>query len=237
MKKLNDIAEELNVKPASLRTNLYRWQKAGKIDVVSPAQPLPELVVVRIYELYGQQPPQQLQAAPEQAEQPESQQPDYRQMAKAVKAKKQQQVIEVAETEQPKHTDFGRKSLTNPNVRFATAIVPIAAQAAIYAALAGRVYSIGSEAMTAGVFVVGLLFEAVGLMIAMSLPAGKQVVILGIDYSSRSVWLTIFFAMQIIIDFSYIGLLGSYSDLIGRVVIGVSVPVTILAYNNLYLKD
>jgi len=234
MKKLNDIAEELNVKPASLRTNLYRWQKAGKIDVVSPAQPLPEVVVVRIYELYGQQPPQQLQAAPEN---PTEQQPDYRQMAKAVKAKKQQQVIEVAETEQPKHTDFGRKSLTNPNVRFATAIVPIAAQAAIYAALAGRVYSIGSEAMTAGIFVVGLLFEAVGLMIAMSLPAGKQVAILGIDYSSRSVWLTIFFAMQIIIDFSYIGLLGSYSDLIGRVVIGVSVPVTILAYNNLYLKD
>jgi hypothetical protein len=71
----------------------------------------------------------------------------------------------------------------------------------------------------------------------MSLPAGKQVAILSIDYSSRSVWLTIFFAMQIIIDFSYIGLLGSYSDLIGRVVIGVSVPVTILAYNNLYLKD
>lgn len=234
MKKLNDIAEELNVKPASLRTNLYRWQKAGKIDAVSPAQPLPEVVVVRIYELYGQQPPQQLQAAPEN---PAEQQPDYRQMAKAVKAKKQQQVIEVSEAEQPKHTDFGRKSLTNPNVRFATAIVPIAAQAAIYAALTGRVYGISSEAMTAGVFVVGLLFEAVGLMIAMSLPAGKQVAILGIDYSSRSVWLTIFFAMQIIIDFSYIGLLGSYSDLIGRVVIGVSVPVTILAYNNLYLKD
>lgn len=235
MKKLNDIAEELNVKPASLRTNLYRWQKSGKIDAVSPAQPLPELVVVRIYELYGQRPPQQLQAAPEQLQQPE--QPDYRQMAKAVKAKKQQQVIEVVEAEQPKHTDFGRKSLTNPNVRFATAIVPIAAQAAIYAALAGRVYGISSEAMTAGVFVVGLLFEAVGLMIAMSLPAGKQVAILGIDYSSRSVWLTIFFAMQIIIDFSFIGLLGGYSDLIGRVVIGVSVPVTILAYNNLYLKD
>lgn len=234
MKKLNDIAEELNIKPASLRTNLYRWQRAGKIEQqVRPAQPLPEVVVVRIYELYGQQPPGQLQV-PQPEQQPEQVQPDYREIAKAVKAKKQQPVIEL---EQPKHTDFGRKSLTNPNVRFATAIVPIAAQAAIYAALAVRVYNMDSQAMTAGVFVVGLLFEAVGLMIAMSLAAGNQVTILGIDYSSRSVWLTIFFAMQIVIDFSYIGLLGSYSDLIGRVVIGVSVPVTILAYNNLYLKD
>lgn len=239
MKTLPEIANELQVKPASLRTKLYRWQRAGKVQGnISSSEPLDESVVLRIYELC--RPVQSDQEvthtiAPIEQEKPaEPKQQDFRAMAKQVRAKKQQPDDAEAVTEV---TDFGRKSLTNPNVRFATAIVPIAAQAAIYSALSARVYAIESDYMTAGIFIVGLLFEAVGLMLAMSLPKSQQVAIGGEYYSARSLWLVTFFLMQIIIDFSFIGLLGSWSDGVGRVVIGVSVPVTILAYNNLYLKD
>lgn len=246
MKTLPQIANELQVKPASLRTKLYRWQKAGKVHgSISSSEPLDESVVIRIYELCRAVPSDQESSntiAPAEAEKPAEPKSDgftdYRAMAKQVRAKKQQPVADEAEVVEPVTvTDFGRKSLTNPNVRFATAIVPIAAQAAIYTALSARVYDIQNDYMTAGVFVVGLLFEAVGLMLAMSLPKSQQVSVAGEYYSARSLWLVTFFMMQIIIDFAFIGLLGSWSDAIGRVVIGVSVPVTILAYNNLYLKD
>ena len=247
MKTLPEIANELQVKPASLRTKLYRWQKAGKVHgSISSSEPLDESVVLRIYELCRAMPSDQESSntiTPAEAEKPAEPKSDgftddYRAMAKQVRAKKQQPVADEAEVVEPVTvTDFGRKSLTNPNVRFATAIVPIAAQAAIYTALSARVYDIQNDYMTAGVFVVGLLFEAVGLMLAMSLPKSQQVTIGGDYYSARSLWLVTFFLMQIIIDFAFIGLLGSWSDAIGRVVIGVSVPVTILAYNNLYLKD
>lgn len=250
MKTLPQIADELQVNPASLRTKLYRWQKAGKVHgSISSSEPLDESVVLRIYELCRAVPSDQESSntiAPVETEKPAEPKSDgftdchtdYRAMAKQVRAKKQQSVADEAEVVEPVTvTDFGRKSLTNPNVRFATAIVPIAAQAAIYTALSARVYDIENEYMTAGVFLVGLLFEAVGLMLAMSLPKSQQVTIGGDYYSARSLWLVTFFIMQIVIDFAFIGLLGSWSDAIGRVVIGVSVPVTILAYNNLYLKD
>lgn len=247
MKTLPQIADELQVNPASLRTKLYRWQKAGKVHgSISSSEPLDESVVLRIYELCRAMPSDQQAShtiTPAEAEKPAEPKSDgftddYRAMAKQVRAKKQQSVADEAEVVEPVTvTDFGRKSLTNPNVRFATAIVPIAAQAAIYTALSARVYGIQNNYTTAGVFVVGLLFEAVGLMLAMSLPKSQQVTIGGDYYSARSLWLVTFFLMQIIIDFAFIGLLGSWSDAIGRVVIGLSVPVTILAYNNLYLKD
>ena len=244
MKTLPEIANELQLKPASLRTKLYRWQKAGKVHgSISSSEPLDESVVLRIYELCRAVPSNQEAIhtiAPSEAENPAEPKSeaysDYRAMAKQIKTKKQQPIADEAEVVVGA-VDFGRKSLTNPNVRFATAIVPIAAQAAIYTALSARVYDIQNNYMTAGVFVVGLLFEAVGLMLAMSLPKSQQVSIVGEYYSARSLWLVTFFLMQIVIDFAFIGLLGGWSDDIGRVVIGVSVPVTILAYNNLYLKD
>jgi hypothetical protein len=134
--------------------------------------------------------------------------------------------------------DTGRALLEAPNVRFLTALVPIIAQAVMYALLACKVFSIQAEwYYIAPLVVIGVLFEASGLMLSMSVPSTSTITIGGDKVKTRGLWLATFFLVQVLIDFAYAGMLGSWSDVIGKTLISFSIPLTILAYNNLYLKE
>ena len=140
--------------------------------------------------------------------------------------------------EAKRKADTGRALLEAPNVRFLTALVPIIAQAVMYALLACKVFSIQATwYYILPLVVIGVLFEASGLMLSMSVPSASTVTIGGDKIKTRSIWLATFFLMQIAIDFAYADMLGSWSHAIGKTLISVSIPLTILAYNNLYLKD
>ena len=54
--------------------------------------------------------------------------------------------------------------------------------------------------------------------------------------SERTLWLWGFFLVQVCTDLAYIKLLGSWSDLVGKVIIAMSLPMGIMAYSKLYFK-
>ena len=138
-----------------------------------------------------------------------------------------------------RQADIGKMILSSPNVRFAAAMVPIIGQAIIFALLFCKVYNIEVSALhVTPIVIVGVLFEAVGLMIALSTDNKKGFTMGGDFVSYRGLWLTAFFVLQILIDFAYVGMFSaSATEWIGKILIGVSFPLAVLAYNNLYLKE
>ena len=123
----------------------------------------------------------------------------------------------------------------NKVFKFISAVVFIGAQGWIFADLASRVIpQIGNVPMIAE-FIVGFLFEATAIVIALNLPADKMIFD---DLPVRNLWMGIFFPVQILTVFCWAQIFGpEMSDGIGKVVVALSVPIGILAYSNLYFKD
>ena len=152
---------------------------------------------------------------------------------------KQAPTVQVNSTpEKPKRTkrkNPGEAISGNKIFKFISAVVFIGAQGWIFADLASRVLPQIQGVPMAAEFVVGFLFEATAIMIALNLPADKM--IFG-DLPIRNLWLGIFFPVQILTVFCWAQIFGpELSDGIGKVVVALSVPIGILAYSNLYFKD
>lgn len=148
-------------------------------------------------------------------------------------------------TQQPKPESRLGKNISQANpgeaisgnkvFKFISAVVFIGAQGWIFADLASRVIpQIGNVPMIAE-FIVGFLFEATAIIIALNLPADKMIFD---DLPVRNLWMGIFFPVQILTVFCWAQIFGpEMSDGIGKVVVALSVPIGILAYSNLYFKD
>ena len=148
-------------------------------------------------------------------------------------------------TQQPKPESRPGKNVSQANpgeaisgnkvFKFISAVVFIGAQGWIFADLASRVIpQIGNVPMIAE-FIVGFLFEATAIVIALNLPADKMIFD---DLPVRNLWMGIFFPVQILTVFCWAQIFGpEMSDGIGKVVVALSVPIGILAYSNLYFKD
>lgn len=133
--------------------------------------------------------------------------------------------------------DFGAFVLSNPNVRFGFVASMIGAQAYLFALLEQKVMAgVGLPIPFLAAFAVGVLFEAVGFMIARSAPAPDKYA--SWYESQRLLWLLFFLVIQCLTNICLLEpFIVSGWQMIGRVIVSISVPAGLLAYSTLYLKS
>lgn len=152
----------------------------------------------------------------------------------------QPEVVSEYTAEKKEPFDLGKVLIDNPSVIFLFAMTMLAIQAWIFASLQSKVYAqitLEHSIPFPAVFVAGMLFESSALLIAAR--TGKEATVwIGSDkVSVRSLWIFSFAFIQVITDLSFFGLFGNLSDLIGQIIIALSIPFGIAAYSTLYFKN
>ena len=117
----------------------------------------------------------------------------------------------------------------------------LAFQAFIFAMLAIRVLNDNEDSVHLQfwfAFVAAFLIESGGVMIVSryKVPEGAGEWAKRDIESSINSWLIPVMLFQVLVDCAYIGLLGSYSDLAGRWLVAIAIPMGIFVYSHLYFK-
>lgn len=142
------------------------------------------------------------------------------------------------DSESPKtnnmNTHLGMRALTSPFTAMVFTTFALLGQAYLFGHLAHRTFdTIGIPAPMWFHFVMALIFECTGILIAASFNDNK----LGGDegISARSLWLFVFFAVQVISDLCLFGVIKNPT--VGTVIVALAMPIALLGYANLYMEE
>lgn len=216
------LSQTIGITPDAIMTQARRMKRSGALNGYDNGfgrnKELPEEVI----DFYQKGEPQK---AKDEKPKPQEAKKDKSVPQEAITPRE-----EVVEEKQGELFDLGELVFFHPSAKFFYVLVLICCQSWIFASLAEEVYKGNDNHLSfAALFICGLLVEFGGVML--SKVYGK-----GGDREIGNVWLFVFAAWQIIVDLSYFGLLGSYSDTIGKYVIAVSVPLGILVYSVIYFN-
>lgn len=131
--------------------------------------------------------------------------------------------------------NVGMALLTSPVTAMIFTLFALLGQAYLFAHLAHKTFeSINIPAPFGFHFIMALIFECTGILIAASFNERK----IGGELdgiSARSIWLFVFFAVQVISDLCLFGVIkDSY---IGTIIVALAMPIALLGYANLYMEE
>lgn len=131
--------------------------------------------------------------------------------------------------------NVGMALLTSPVTAMIFTFFALLGQAYLFAHLAHKTFeSINIPAPFAFHFIMALIFECTGILIAASFNERK----IGGELdgiSARSIWLFVFFAVQVISDLCLFGVIKDSS--IGTIIVALAMPIALLGYANLYMEE
>ena len=168
--------------------------------------------------------------------------------AKALNLSEENPLIEdVLEDEQPiketqldeikmeKNLNIGMALLMNPVTAMIFTLFALLGQAYLFAHLAHKTFEAISIPAPFGFhFIMALIFECTGILIAASFNERK----IGGELdgiSARSIWLFIFFAVQVLSDLCLFGVITNSA--IGTIIVALAMPIALLGYANLYMEE
>jgi hypothetical protein len=131
--------------------------------------------------------------------------------------------------------NIGMALLINPVTAMIFTLFALLGQAYLFAHLAHKTFArINIPAPFAFHFIMALIFECTGILIAASFNDRK----IGNQYdgiSARSIWLFVFFAVQVISDLCLFGIIKNSE--IGTIIVALAMPIALLGYANLYMEE
>jgi len=134
-----------------------------------------------------------------------------------------------------KNLNIGMALLINPVTAMIFTAFALLGQAYLFAHLAHRTFAgINIPAPFWFHFIMALIFECTGILIAASFNDRK----LGSKYdgiSARSIWLFVFFAVQVISDLCLFGIIKNPA--VGTFIVALAMPIALLGYANLYMEE
>lgn len=134
-----------------------------------------------------------------------------------------------------KNLNIGMALLINPVTAMIFTLFALLGQAYLFAHLAHKTFeAINIPAPFGFHFVMALIFECTGILIAASFNERK----IGGELdgiSARSIWLFIFFAVQVISDLCLFGVITNSA--IGTIIVALAMPIALLGYANLYMEE
>lgn len=134
-----------------------------------------------------------------------------------------------------KNLNIGMALLMNPVTAMIFTLFALLGQAYLFAHLAHKTFeSINIPAPFGFHFIMALIFECTGILIAASFNERK----IGGELdgiSARSIWLFIFFAVQVISDLCLFGVITNSA--IGTIIVALAMPIALLGYANLYMEE
>ena len=136
---------------------------------------------------------------------------------------------------QRKNLNIGMALLINPVTAMIFTLFALLGQAYLFAHLAHKTFAgINIPAPFWFHFMMALIFECTGILIAASFNDRK----IGNQYdgiSARSIWLFVFFAVQVISDLCLFGIIKNPA--VGTVIVALAMPIALLGYANLYMEE
>lgn len=152
----------------------------------------------------------------------------------APEAPKEKEIEKPAKTENMK-THLGMTAITSPFTAMIFTSFALLGQAYLFGHLAHNVFSnVGIPAPMWFHFVIAFIFECTGILIAASFNDRK----VGGEYdgvSIRGIWLSVFFAVQVVSDLCLFGVIKN--PIVGTVIVAVAMPIALLGYANLYMSE
>lgn len=134
-----------------------------------------------------------------------------------------------------KNLNVGMGILTSPVTAMIFTTFALLGQAYLFAHLAHKTFeAINIPAPFAFHFIMALIFECTGILIAASFNERK----IGGELdgiSARSIWLFIFFAVQVVSDLCLFGVITNTN--VGTVIVALAMPIALLGYANLYMEE
>lgn len=134
-----------------------------------------------------------------------------------------------------KNLNIGMSLLVNPVTAMIFTLFALLGQAYLFAHLAHKTFeAINVPAPFGFHFVMALIFECTGILIAASFNERK----IGGELdgiSARSIWLFVFFAVQVISDLCLFGVITN--NAIGTIIVALAMPIALLGYANLYMEE
>jgi hypothetical protein len=131
--------------------------------------------------------------------------------------------------------NIGMALLINPVTAMIFTLFALLGQAYLFAHLAHKTFeSINIPAPFGFHFIMALIFECTGILIAASFNERK----IGGELdgiSARSIWLFVFFAVQVISDLCLFGVITN--NAIGTIIVALAMPIALLGYANLYMEE
>jgi hypothetical protein len=153
---------------------------------------------------------------------------------KAEEAKETKTANEVKSMEN-KNLNIGMALLINPVTAMIFTLFALLGQAYLFAHLAHKTFeTINIPAPFGFHFIMALIFECTGILIAASFNERK----IGGELdgiSARSIWLFIFFAVQVLSDLCLFGVITNSA--IGTIIVALAMPIALLGYANLYMEE
>lgn len=132
--------------------------------------------------------------------------------------------------------DIGEFVLSSPNVKFVSMVIILFAQAFLFASLEEKVLDgMGMHIPFVAAFIVGVLFEACGFMIARHFPPRNKFQ----DLAPRDGWLFLFLFIQLVTNSCLVEFwtAETWAILIGRILVASVPPIGLMAYSYLYLRS
>ena len=134
-----------------------------------------------------------------------------------------------------KKYNIGMALLISPITAMIFTLFALLGQAYLFAHLAHKTFDlIKIPAPFWFHFTMALIFECTGILIAASFNDRK----LGNQYdgiSARSLWLFVFFTVQVISDLCLFGIIENQK--IGTIIVALAMPIALLGYANLYMEE
>lgn len=134
-----------------------------------------------------------------------------------------------------KNLNIGMALLINPVTAMIFTLFALLGQAYLFAHLAHKTFeSINIPAPFGFHFIMAIIFECTGILIAASFNERK----IGGELdgiSARSIWLFVFFAVQVISDLCLFGVITNSA--IGTIIVALAMPIALLGYANLYMEE
>lgn len=139
------------------------------------------------------------------------------------------------EVMEKQNLNIGMALLVNPVTAMIFTLFALLGQAYLFAHLAHKTFeSINIPAPFGFHFIMALIFECTGILIAASFNERK----IGGELdgiSARSIWLFIFFAVQVLSDLCLFGVITNSA--IGTIIVALAMPIALLGYANLYMEE
>ena len=134
---------------------------------------------------------------------------------------------------------IGMVFLRNATAQAIAAMVALLFQSFMYTILLVRVFegmnfAISSKAHWAIAMFGGVIFEASGIFVGANFN-NRKINFMGEEVSARSLWLASFFTVQVMTDLCVTGVIKS--PIVDEVIIGVSMPLAIMVYANLFMRE
>jgi hypothetical protein len=152
-----------------------------------------------------------------------------------IEIEKETKIANEIKSMENKNLNIGMALLINPVTAMIFTLFALLGQAYLFAHLAHKTFeAINIPAPFGFHFIMALIFECTGILIAASFNERK----IGGELdgiSARSIWLFIFFAVQVLSDLCLFGIIAN--DSIGKIIVALAMPIALLGYANLYMEE